>query len=172
MRDEIKLLRLSKSFNIKENVFFYALYHNKEFITIDKGFYSFYIKDNWLFVKNKGLNQSAFKKLLLNIYSFYKGSRTNFYLQLVITGTGYRFLKPHGGELSIKAGYSNMVKIKVPENISLIRLTNTSIVILSFDYNLLKLFGSHIKKIRVPDVYKGKGIKYFNEIISLKTIKK
>ena len=55
----------------------------------------------------------------------------------------------------------------------LIKLINsTEILLMSFNYDLLKLSCSKIKKIRVPDVYKGKGIFYFDEVLSLKEIKK
>jgi hypothetical protein len=74
--------------------------------------------------------------------------------------------------LSLKAGYSNTIQINIPKIDRFLELPATLIFPFSFILNPFIPICLKIKKIRVPDVYKGKGICYFDEVISLKEIKK
>jgi large subunit ribosomal protein L6 len=74
--------------------------------------------------------------------------------------------------LSVKAGYSNLININIPESVDVLFLSNTEIIVKSFNYDLLKLFCLNLKRVRIPDSYKGKGVRFFNDISSLKNIKK
>ena len=90
---------------------------------------------------------------------------------LEINGVGYRFT-PKGNTLTINAGYSHPVNIEVPNGITIKGISNTEIEIEGIDKCQVSEFAANIRKVRKPEPYKGKGIKYKGEHIRRKEGKK
>ncbi len=86
---------------------------------------------------------------------------------LDINGVGYR-AELKGKVLVLTLGYSHPVEVKVPDGISVKIDKQTTIVLESSDKALLGQFAADIRKLRGPEPYKGKGIKYREEIIKRK----
>jgi len=95
------------------------------------------------------------------------GVSDGFRRQLEIQGVGYRG-QCSGKRLTISLGYSHPVEFVVPEGISLAMPDNTHIVIEGIDKQLVGQVAATIRGFRPPDAYKGKGIRYQGEEISLK----
>ena len=86
-------------------------------------------------------------------------------------GVGYRFnLK--GNTLVVTAGYSHPVEVVIPNGIKAECPSNTELVLTSADKQLLGEFAANVRKIRQPEPYKGKGIRYKDEVVRRKEGKK
>lgn len=90
---------------------------------------------------------------------------------LEIIGVGYRF-NVQGKKLVINAGYSHPVEMKIPEGLSVEAKSNTEITVSGIDKVLVGEFAANIRKVRKPEPYKGKGIRYKDEYIIRKEGKK
>lgn len=90
---------------------------------------------------------------------------------LEIIGVGYRF-NVQGNKLVISAGYSHPVEMKVPEGLTVEANGNTEITIKGIDKVLVGEFAANVRKVREPEPYKGKGIRYKDEHIRRKEGKK
>lgn len=106
-----------------------------------------------------------------NINNMIKGVSVGYTKELEIVGVGYRF-NVQGNTLVINAGYSHPVKMEVPKGISVKQISNTEIELSGIDKIALGEFAANIRKVRAPEPYKGKGIKYKNEHIRRKEGKK
>ena len=90
---------------------------------------------------------------------------------LEIVGVGYKF-QLQGNKLIVQAGYSKPVEVEVPEGIEIEVLNNTEINVKGINKELVGEFAANVRKIRKPEPYKGKGIKYKDEKIRRKEGKK
>lgn len=90
---------------------------------------------------------------------------------LEIIGVGYRF-NVQGSKLVINAGYSHPVEMQVPAGLTVEANGNTEITIKGIDKVLVGEFAANVRKVRQPEPYKGKGIRYKDEHIRRKEGKK
>ena len=90
---------------------------------------------------------------------------------LEILGVGYRF-NVQGQKLTINAGYSHPVNIEVPAGLTVEQVSNTEITIKGIDKVLVGEFAANVRKVRQPEPYKGKGIRYKDEHVRRKEGKK
>ena len=90
---------------------------------------------------------------------------------LEIIGVGYRF-NVQGKKLTINAGYSHPVEMEVPEGLTVESVSNTEITVKGIDKVLVGEFAANIRKVRKPEPYKGKGIRYKDEVVRRKEGKK
>ena len=106
-----------------------------------------------------------------NIANMIKGVSEGYKKALEIVGVGYRF-NVQGNTLTINAGYSHPVKMEVPAGITVKANSNTEIELEGIDKCAVGEFAANIRKVRAPEPYKGKGIKYVGEQIRRKVGKK
>ena len=106
-----------------------------------------------------------------NISNMIKGVTEGFEKKLESVGVGYRF-QLKGNELVVTAGYSHPVNVKIPEGIKLEVPSNTELFVRGIDKQLVGEFAANVRKIRKPEPYKGKGIRYADEHIRRKEGKK
>ncbi len=90
---------------------------------------------------------------------------------LEAVGVGYRF-NVQGNKIVVNAGYSNPVEVIVPEGLSVELVSNTEITVKGTDKQRVSEFAANIRKIREPEPYKGKGIRYKGEYVRRKEGKK
>ena len=90
---------------------------------------------------------------------------------LEAVGVGYRF-NVSGNTITISAGYSHPVKIDIPAGLTVEGISNTEISIKGIDKCLVGEFAANVRKVREPEPYKGKGIRYKEEHIRRKEGKK
>ena len=106
-----------------------------------------------------------------NINNMITGVTKGFERALEIIGVGYRF-NVNGKKLVINAGYSHPVEIIVPEGLTVEANGNTEITVKGIDKALVGEFAANIRKVRKPEPYKGKGIRYKDEHVRRKEGKK
>jgi len=107
-----------------------------------------------------GLYRSLINNMVIGVSSGF--SKT-----LIIVGVGFRASKK-GNDLEILAGYSNPVIVNPLQGISFDVPDNTTIVVKGIDKQVVGEMAAKIRSIRKPEPYKGKGIKYSDEVIRRK----
>ena len=95
------------------------------------------------------------------------GVSKGFEKKLIINGVGYRS-QNEGDNLILNVGYSHPIYIKPPSNIYIKVENNTNITISGINKETVGQVAAKIRATRPPEPYKGKGIKYANEIIRRK----
>ena len=106
-----------------------------------------------------------------NIKNMIVGVTAGFEKKLEAVGVGYRFALK-GNVLVVSAGYSHPVEVEIPAGITLECPSNTDLTVKGIDKCLVGEFAANVRKIRKPEPYKGKGIKYADEFIIRKVGKK
>ena len=96
-----------------------------------------------------------------------KGVSEGFTKTLVITGVGYR-AEVKGKELVMNLGYSSDYIVIIPNGVTVTTTPDGKVTITGIDKQLVGEFSSQIRKLRKPEPYKGKGIRYDNEVIRRK----
>ena len=90
---------------------------------------------------------------------------------LEAVGVGYRF-QVSGNKITINAGYSHPVVMEAPKELSVTSESNTEITIHGIDKQKVSEFAANVRKVREPEPYKGKGIRYKGEYVRRKEGKK
>ena len=106
-----------------------------------------------------------------NINNMIIGVSEGFKKGLEILGVGYRFAVS-GNVLTIQAGYSHPVKLDIPTGITVNAISGTEIEVSGADKIVVGEFAANIRKVRQPEPYKGKGIRYKGEQVRRKEGKK
>ncbi|HIT21867.1 MAG TPA: 50S ribosomal protein L6 [Candidatus Scybalousia intestinigallinarum] len=106
-----------------------------------------------------------------HIHNMIEGVMHGFKKGLEIIGVGYRF-NVKGSTLVINAGYSHPVELEIPAGIQVEAISNTEITVSGIDKVLVGEFAAKIRKVREPEPYKGKGIRYKDEHVRRKEGKK
>ena len=106
-----------------------------------------------------------------NIKNMIEGVTHGFEKSLEIIGVGYRFALK-GKTLVINAGYSHQVEMNIPEGITVDVTSNTELTVKGIDKVQVGEFAANIRKVRKPEPYKGKGIRYKDEYVRRKEGKK
>lgn len=106
-----------------------------------------------------------------NIRNMIIGVTEGFEKKLESVGVGYRF-QLKGAQLVVTAGYSHPVNVDIPAGIKLESPSNTELFVRGIDKQLVGEFAANVRKIRKPEPYKGKGIRYADEHIRRKEGKK
>ena len=105
------------------------------------------------------------------IKNMIEGVSNGFSKGLEIIGVGYSF-NVKGNTLVVKAGYSHPVEVKIPQGLTIEAVSNTEITVKGISKELVGEFAANVRKIRKPEPYKGKGIRYKGEYIRRKEGKK
>ncbi len=99
------------------------------------------------------------------------GVNTGFEKKLVLIGVGYRAVAKNN-VLSLSLGFSHPIDYQVPEGIAIETPTQTEIVVKGCDKQIVGQVAANIRSYRPPEPYKGKGIRYSDEVIVRKEAKK
>lgn len=99
------------------------------------------------------------------------GTSQGFVKRLLLQGVGYR-VKSAGNSVDLSLGFSHPVVYDLPEGVSAETPSQTEIVLKSADKQLLGQVASEIRAYRRPEPYKGKGVRYSDEIVRRKEAKK
>ena len=101
------------------------------------------------------------------LFNMTQGVNVGFSKSLEINGVGYRVAKV-GDHLVFSVGYSLPVLVNPPTGISFTTEGPTKLTVIGIDKQLVGQVAANIRSIRKPEPYKGKGIKYANEVIRRK----
>lgn len=134
-------------------------------ITVEKG------EDGQLLVKRPddarqskalhGLSRTLVNNLIVGVTDGYEK-------KLEIVGVGYRAIAKGPSDLELALGFSHPVNIKAPEGITFNVESATKFSVIGIDKQLVGEVAANIRKLRKPEPYKGKGIRYSGEHIRRK----
>lgn len=132
------------------------------------------IEDNKLTCKRA--NEELFTKSIHGttnalIENMIIGVSKGYTVELETVGVGYRF-QVTGKQINVSAGYSHPVVVDIPEGITVEAPSTTELKLSGIDKQKVTEFAANIRKIRKPEPYKGKGIRYKGEVIRRKEGKK
>ena len=99
------------------------------------------------------------------------GVTAGFEKKLILNGVGYR-AKAEGKSLNLSLGFSHPVDHAIPEGVTCETPSQTEIILKSTDKHLVGQVAANIRKYRQPEPYKGKGIRYSDEVVRRKEAKK
>lgn len=100
-----------------------------------------------------------------------QGVTKGFEKRLALVGVGFR-AQAAGDKLNLSLGFSHPVVHQMPKGIKVATPTQTEIVITGIDKQLVGQVAAEVRNHRPPEPYKGKGVRYQNEVIVLKETKK
>ena len=107
-----------------------------------------------------GLTRSLLHNMVVGVTDGFKKS-------LDVNGVGYR-VAMEGGKLVMNLGFSHQVIMEVPAGLTVEVPNPNQIVVSGYDKQLVGQFAAQIREKRPPEPYKGKGIKYSDEVIRRK----
>jgi large subunit ribosomal protein L6 len=99
------------------------------------------------------------------------GVTKGFEKKLTLVGVGYK-AQAQGSKLNLTVGFSHPVNIDMPQGITVATPAPTEIVIKGADRQRVGQLAAEVRAVRPPEPYKGKGIRYADEKITLKETKK
>jgi large subunit ribosomal protein L6 len=96
-----------------------------------------------------------------------EGVSQGFQRRLEIQGVGYR-AQVQGRNLVLNMGFSHQVQIEPPDGIQFAVENNTNVIVSGFDKEIVGNTAAKIRAVRPPEPYKGKGIRYSDEVVRRK----
>ncbi|MDR2799482.1 MAG: 50S ribosomal protein L6 [Bifidobacteriaceae bacterium] len=127
-------------------------------LKLDNGILEVHAKDDERQTRsNHGLIRSLVQNMIIGVTDGYTKT-------LEIVGTGYR-VNLNGDTLEFALGFSHPVNIKAPEGISFSVGENNQFTVSGISKQMVGEVSANIRKLRPPEPYKGKGIKYIDEHI-------
>jgi large subunit ribosomal protein L6 len=100
-----------------------------------------------------------------------QGVTKGFERKLTLVGVGYR-AQAQGDKLNLTLGFSHPIAHAMPAGIKVETPTQTEIIIKGMDKQVVGQVAADIRAYRKPEPYKGKGVRYANEVVVLKETKK
>jgi len=113
--------------------------------------------------------QAGTARALLN--NMVMGATNGFVRKLELIGVGYR-AQAQGKKLNLTLGFSHPVVYEMPEGISVETPSQTEVVVKGADKQLVGQVAANIRGYRPPEPYKGKGVRYSDEVVLRKEAKK
>lgn len=160
-------------FNVEGNVvrikgskgqFEYALHPVVELISAEGGGYLVKLKEGQVKHPMLGTTHAMLKNCI-------HGVSVGFECKLLLVGIGYR-ASVQGNKLILALGYSHPVEFVPPAGVSIESPTNTEILVKGADKQQVGQVAAKIREFRLPECYKGKGIRYADEKVNIKETKK
>ncbi len=120
--------------------------------------------------KNSKLAKAIWGTYASHFINMIEGVTKGFEKKLIIEGVGYRY-QMEGNNVKLNIGYSHPVLAPVPNGLK-VTCEKNIMTISGVDKDLVGQFASSIRSLKKPEPYKGKGIRYENEVIRRKVGKK
>lgn len=129
-------------------------------------------KNILLYTKNKSsINKALIGTTKALIYGMVIGVAKGFVKKLQLIGIGYR-ASIVNGMINLIIGFSHSVNYRLPVEIKATCINQTEIVLTSINKQLIGQVAADLRSIRPPEPFKGKGIRYINEVVRNKDTKK
>ncbi len=128
------------------------------------------LEENELWVDSKGSSKPfrAYQGLYFSlIKNALIGVDKGFEKQLVLKGVGYKW-ELKGKTLVLNVGFSHPIEFSIPEGVHIVLESPTALKVAGVDKQIVGQVAANIRFVRPPEPYKGKGVRYFDEVIKLK----
>jgi large subunit ribosomal protein L6 len=117
---------------------------------------------------NAGAMSGTMRALLNNMVT---GVTKGYQKKLTLVGVGYR-AQAQGSKLNLTLGFSHPVAHEMPDGIKVETPTQTEILIKGIDKQVVGQVAAEVRAYRSPEPYKGKGVRYADEVVVIKETKK
>lgn len=127
------------------------------------------VKDKQVVIKparNSRLAKALWGTYAAHISNMVRGVNELYEKKLIVEGVGYR-IEVSGKELTLNVGFSHPVKFKIPDDVE-VSVEKNTIVIKGINKDSVGEFSAIVRAAKKPEPYKGKGIRYSDEIIRRK----
>lgn len=116
-------------------------------------------------------NKALLGTFVSHLKNMVSGVNKTFEKKLIVEGVGYK-ADVKGEEIVLNVGFSHPVNIKIPTGLKVEVDNKNGITITGIDKELVGNFTASLRAVKKPEPYKGKGIRYFDEVIKRKQGKK
>lgn len=148
------------------------------FVNLDKsgfsqtnGYFTFYSAFDETYVQKTSvffISKAYLRSYFANLGSMQRGLRSGFFKVLHVKGIGFKsFYSPLKHSLYFNLGYNHLTKYKLPLVVK-VRLLRGYMILFSFNKQMLFQIIYEIRRLRYPDPYRGKGIRYRFQVIKFK----
>lgn len=120
--------------------------------------------------RNDKFSRSLWGTYMSHIQNMITGVVTPFSKRLLVEGVGFRW-EVKGTDLILSVGFSHPIILAIPKGVT-IAIEKSTLTITSIDKEQVGLFANKIRSQKKPEPYKGKGIRYSNEVVRRKQGKK
>ena len=100
-----------------------------------------------------------------------QGVSQGFTRKLTLVGVGYK-AAAQGAVLNLELGYSHPINHKMPAGVTVQTPTPTEVILTGVDKQVIGQIAAQIRAYRAPEPYKGKGVRYSDEVVAIKETKK
>ena len=100
-----------------------------------------------------------------------QGVSIGFTRKLTLVGVGYK-ANAQGQMLNLELGYSHPINHNMPAGVTVQTPTPTEVVLTGYDKQVIGQIAAQIRSYRAPETYKGKGVRYSDEVVAIKETKK
>lgn len=100
-----------------------------------------------------------------------QGVSSGFTRKLTLVGVGYK-ANAQGAMLNLELGYSHPINHKMPVGVTVQTPSPTEVVLTGVDKQVIGQVAAQIRAYRAPEPYKGKGVRYADEVVAIKETKK
>lgn len=120
--------------------------------------------------RNDKFSRSLWGTYMSHIQNMVQGVVTPFEKKLLVEGVGFKW-DVKGSDLNLSLGFSHPVIMKIPEGVT-VTAEKSTLTISSIDKEAVGLFANQVRQMKKPEPYKGKGIRYSDEVVRRKQGKK
>lgn len=124
-----------------------------------------------LHVRNRASLEKFSGTTRANLHNLIAGAAEDFTKKLVLKGVGYR-AQVQGKKLNLSLGFSHPVEMAIPEGIVIEAPSQTELTVKGPNKHLVGQVAANIRAVRPVEPYKGKGVRYHDEVVILKETKK
>ena len=152
------------------NLILFIIKNNYFLLTSLLNIYSIKNNNKLFFVGKKNIN---FKERdQINIENFFTKGYLQYNAKITLKWVGYKFILKNKSILQISLGFSHLIFFKIPKNFKIHLINFSTVIITCYNNILLTKFCSTIKSFKYPDIYKGKGVLFEYDTLTLKEGKK
>ncbi len=101
------------------------------------------------------------------VHNMIFGVKNGYEKKLEVIGVGY-VVSIKGKALNMRVGFANELQVPIPENLTVVCPDQTHVNVSGCDKQAVGQFAAHVRSLRKPEPYKGKGVRYVGEQIKLK----
>ncbi len=120
--------------------------------------------------RNDKFSRALWGTYMSHVQNMIAGVVTPFEKKLLVEGVGFKW-EVKGDTLHLSLGFSHPVTMKIPQGLTVVA-EKGSLTITGIDKEMVGLFANRVRQMKKPEPYKGKGIRYSNEVIRRKQGKK
>ena len=120
--------------------------------------------------RNDKFSRSLWGTYMSHIQNMMQGVVTPFEKKLLVEGVGFKW-DVKGNDLNLSLGFSHPVVMKIPEGVT-VTAEKSTLTISGINKESVGLFANQVRQMKKPEPYKGKGIRYSDEVVRRKQGKK